>query len=609
MKEFLTWLKPDHPVARLPKVRKLSWHFDQRGLLLGILLLLAILSILSPHFRQIDNLMLILKEASFIGIVAAGQTLVVLAGGIDLSVGSILALASIIAALLMTGVGSIAPINPYLAIIVALGLSALIGAGQGWLIAKRKMPPFIVTLVSLGILRSIALVVTESRTIHSFPEDFKWIADASVGGFPMPGLIMLVVFLILGYVLRNTKLGRYIYVIGGNESSARLSGVPVDQYKIYTYMLSGILAALSGIILMARLDGAVYTLGEDYGLNSVAAVIIGGTSLSGGVGGVRGTLIGVLIMTVVQNGLVMLNIAYQWHGIVIGSIILLAVFIDMERRRARQSASRVRAYQSVADATYLEGIILQINQLIRNRFGSPFVRIYMVDPNQDDLTECSTKNKHPAPANCIADQVRRSGQAVVIEELSDRHETMVDRLDPNIQSAIAVPLIYREKLIGVLEVQSPIAHAFVPEAINHLAELMSDFIPPLRNAWLLECDWLAKQTRNALRNLWDTVYLGRCALAEWAFPSSFDMVSSVSSSDRSGNLRQLLLETIERLNPQKGINRPHAIDRRYDILRLTYVEGFSSDEVIRNLSISRRQYFYDLKDAISALAHLLIHTP
>jgi ribose transport system permease protein len=608
MKEFLTWLKPDHPVARFPKVGKIPWRFDQRGLLVGILLLLAVLSILSPHFRQIDNLKLILAEASFIGIVAAGQTLVVLAGGIDLSVGSILALASIIAALLMTGVGPIAPINPYLAIIVALGLSALIGAGQGWLIAKRKMPPFIVTLVSLGILRSIALVVTESRTIHSFPQDFKWIADASVGGFPMPGLIMLVVFLILGYVLRNTKLGRYIYVIGGNESSARLSGVPVDQYKIYTYMLSGILAALSGIILMARLDGAVYTLGEDYGLNSVAAVIIGGTSLSGGVGGVRGTLIGVLIMTVVQNGLVMLNIAYQWHGIVIGSIILLAVFIDMERRRARQSASRVRAYQSVADETYLEGIILQIIQLIRNRFGSPFVRIYMVDPNQDDLTECSTKNKNPAPANGIADQVRRSGQATVIEEISDRHETMIDRLDPSIQSAIFIPLIYREKLIGVLEVQSPIAHAFVPEAISHLTDSISDFITPLRNAWLLECDWLAKQTRNALRNLWDTVYLDRCALAEWAFPASFDMVSSVNTSDRSGHLRQLLLETIERLNPQEGIHRPHAIDRRYDILRLTYVEGFSSDEVIRNLSISRRQYFYDLKDAVNALAHLLIHS-
>jgi ribose transport system permease protein len=609
MKDLLTRLKLDRPITNISKAPQLSGRFDQRGLLLGIVLLVVTLSILSPHFRQIDNFMLILNEAAFIGIVAAGQTLVVLTGGIDLSVGSILALSSIVAALLMTGVGSISPINPYIAIIIALGLSALIGAGHGWLIAKHKMPPFIVTLVSLGILRSIALVITESRTIHSLPQDFKWISDARVGGLPVPALIMLITFLILGYVLRNSKMGRYIYVIGGNESSARLSGIPVDQYKIYTYIVSGMLAALSGIILMARLDGAVYTLGEDYGLNSVAAVILGGTSLSGGIGGVRGTLIGVLIMTVVQNGLVMLNIAYQWHGIVIGSIILLAVFIDIERRRARQSASRVRAYQSVADTTYLEGIILQINQLIRNRFGSPYVRIYMVDPNDNDLFECSMENKNPAPANGIAENVRRSGQAEVIEELSDRHKYTVDQLDPNIKSAIAIPLIYNEKLVGVLEVQSPIAHAFVPEAITRLTDLMDDLIPHLRNAWLFECDWLARQTRSALRNLWDTVYLGRCPLAEWAFPASIDTISSGNSQDRSDHLRQLLLETIERLNPQKGINRPHAIDRRYDILRLTYVEGYSSDEVIRNLSISRRQYFYDLKDAIIALTHLLIHNP
>ncbi|MEJ2607592.1 MAG: ABC transporter permease [Anaerolineales bacterium] len=148
-------------------------------MLIGIVLLLIVLSILSPHFRQLDNFMLILQEASTIGIVAAGQTLVVLAGGIDLSVGSILALASIIAALLMTGVSVIPPQNPYIAIAAAFGLSALIGAGHGFLITKQKMPPFIVTLVSLGILRSVALVITESRTIHSLPDDFKWIPHSA----------------------------------------------------------------------------------------------------------------------------------------------------------------------------------------------------------------------------------------------------------------------------------------------------------------------------------------------------------------------------------------------------------------------------------------------
>jgi hypothetical protein len=269
----------------------------------------------------------------------------------------------------------------------------------------------------------------------------------------------------------------------------------------------------------------------------------------------------------------------------------------------------VRAYQSVADTTYLEGIVLQINQLIRNRFGSQYVRIFMVDPHQEELIDCSVENKLPALPNGLTDRVRRSGQAEIIEELSDKHDANVDRLDPSIKSAIAIPLINNEKIIGVLEVQSNIAHAFMPETINNLSDLMDDLLPHLRNAWLLECDWLAKQTRNALRNLWDTVYLGRCPLAEWAFPASLTSIDRMQTSDRSGHVRQMLLETIEHLNPQKTINRPHAIDRRYDILRLTYVEGLSSDEVIRQLSISRRQYFYDLKDAISALTHLLIHNP
>jgi len=609
MKDISTRLDLGSSIPRFLNLRKYSLRFDQRGLLIGIVLLLIILSILSPHFRQLDNFMLILKEASTIGIVAAGQTLVVLAGGIDLSVGSILALASIIAALLMTGVSVIPPQNPYIAIAAAFGLSALIGAGHGFLITKQKMPPFIVTLVSLGILRSVALVITESRTIHSLPDDFKWISDANIRGFPVPGIIMLVTFLVLGYTLSKTKLGRYIFLIGTNETSARLSGIPVDKCKIYTYMLSGILAALSGIIQIARLDGAVYTLGEDYGLNSVAAVIIGGTSLSGGVGGMRGTLIGVLIMTVVQNGLVMLNVAYQWHGIVIGSIILLAVFIDIERRRTRQFATKVRPYHSVGDTTYLEGIIVQMNQLIRIRFGSPYVRIYMIDPRHDKLVDCEDKQKADLYPGSIAERVRNSGQAVIVDDISDRSDISVERLDPGSKSAIAIPLSHNDQLVGVLEVQSRIAHSFLPEAVNRLVELTEEIVPRLRNAWLLECEWLNHQTRNALRHLWDTVYLGRCPLAEWAFPANLDSLPRGILRDRSEQLRQLLLERIEKLNPEKNINRPNAIDRRYDILRLTYVEGLSSNEIIKRLSISRRQYFYDLKDAIGALAHLLIHSP
>ena len=586
--------------------QKLTHGYDQIGLLLGLILLLVILSLLTPHFRRFDNFMLILQEASFIGIVAAGQTLVILAGGIDLSVGSITALTSIVAALLMNGMGPTPPQNPYLAIGIALGLGTLIGLGHGVLIAKRNMPPFIVTLVSLGILRGIALVITEGRTVHSLPDEFKWMSDAYIGGIPMPGIIMLVTYLVLGYVLRNTKMGRYTYAIGGSETSARLSGVPVDRYKIYTYMASGFLAALTGIILMARLDGAVYTLGEDYGLNSVAAVIIGGTSLSGGVGGLLGTLIGVLIMAAVQNGLVMLNIAYQWHGIVVGSIILLAIFFDTERRRARQSMSKIRTNPPVVDTTYLEGIVAQITQLIKNRFGSPYVRICLIDPKLNELVECQVNGQVTTPISSIANQVKIERQAVIVDNLSSTRSRM-PLLAANIQSAMAIPLTLNNQMIGVLEVQSPVVHAFGSEAVSRLTDLTRDVIEPLHNAWLLESGWLAGQTRDALRHLWDDIYLGRCPLAEWAFPS-LDIAPEGGPAARGLRLRKLLLDTINKLNPEQTPTGPRNTDRRYDILYLTYVESFTVDEAVKKLIISRRQYFYDLKDAIGAVAHLLVRT-
>ncbi|MBN1220890.1 MAG: GAF domain-containing protein [Anaerolineae bacterium] len=587
---------------------KITWGHDQMGLLAGLILLLAMIALLSPHFRQLNNFKLILQEASFIGIVAAGQTLVVLTGGIDLSVGSIAALTGIVAALLMQqGIGPLPPLNPYLAIGVALGVGALIGLGHGLLIAKRNMPPFIVTLVSLGVLRGIALVLTEGRTVHSLPDEFKWMSDAYVGGIPMPGVIMLVTFLILGFVLRNTKMGRYTYAIGGNETSARLSGVPVDRYKIYTYMLSGFVSALVGIILIARLDGAVYTHGEDYGLNSVAAVIIGGTSLQGGTGGVWGTLLGVLIMTVVKNGLVMLDIPYQWHGIIIGSIILLAIFFDMERRRVWQSVPKVRTSPPITDSTYLEGIVTQITQLIHRRFGSPYLRIYMVDPKMDDLIECRADGQVSAKPKSIVNQVKTTGRSVILDDLAAGYKESINPLDAHIQSAVAIPLTLYEQMIGVLEVQSPVAHAFVPETATRLTELTQEVIAPLQNAWLLECGWLASQTRDALRHLWDDVYLGHCALAEWAFPG-LDFDPEGGPAARGGRLRRLLLDAIENLKPETNSGGARTTDRRYDILRLTYLEDLTVDEAIKELTVSRRQYFYDLKDAIGTLAHLLVRT-
>jgi hypothetical protein len=162
-------------------------------------------------------------------------------------------------------------------------------------------------------------------------------------------------------------------------------------------------------------------------------------------------------------------------------------------------------------------------------------------------------------------------------------------------------------MVGALEVQSPVAHGFGPEAIKRLTELTQEVIGPLRNAWLLECGWLADQTRNALRHLWDDVYLGRCMLAEWAFPG-FDYGSDGGPAARGVHLHNLLSDTINKLNPEMNPDGPRTSDRRYDILRLTYIEALTVDEVTKELMVSRRQYFYDLKDAIGALAHLLVRT-
>jgi ribose transport system permease protein len=588
----------------LARLGSMTWSGDRIGLPLVLIFLLAGLSLLSPPFRRIDNFILILLDASIIGVVAAGQTMVILIGGIDLSVGSIVGLTGVVAALLMTeGVGSLPPLHPYLAIGVALALGALIGSIHGLLIAKRNMPPFIVTLGTLSVLKGVALVITNASSINALPDQFKWISDAYLGIFPMPGLIMLLTFLSLGYILRQTKFGRYVFAIGGNETSARLSGVPVDRYKLYVYMLSGLLSALAGIILIARIDTGAYTNGEGYELRSVAAVIIGGTSLGGGVGSLWGTLEGVLIMAVVSNGLVMLDISTMWRSIVIGSIILLAVFLDTERRRMRQAAPRVQINQAGASATYLEGLVTQVTELIKRRFGS-HSRLYLIDPKLDNLIEYRPDQPVTVRAESIAGQVKASGRPVMLNDL-DKQNGRVNRLSPNIQSVAAVPLTASGQMFGVLEIQNPVPYGFRPETIQQLIELVQEISEPLRNAWLLECGWLADQTRTALRHLWDDAYLGQCTLAEWAFPDH-DFSTEAGPAARGDHLRQWLLDAIDQLKPEESHSAARPLDRRYEILRLTYLENLTVDEVIKELTLSRRQYFYVLKDAVAALAHLLV---
>jgi ribose transport system permease protein len=310
--------------ARPSSVRDLLRRF---GIFIAFLLLVVVLSFLSNSFLTVSNLLNIARQVSINAIIAAGMTFVILTAGIDLSVGSVLAFSgAIIAGLLSTG-------QPLLVGISAgLLLGAVLGLVNGLIVTRGGVQPFIATLGMLTIGRGATLVYTDGRPITGLPDAFVWLGAGDVGRVPVPVIIMALVFLAAYVVLTQTVLGRYIYAIGGNEEAARLSGVNVTLYKTLAYVLSGVLAATSGIILTARLNSAQPTAGGGYELDAIAAVVLGGTTLAGGEGSITGTLLGAFIIGVLNNGLNLLNVSSFYQQVVKGVVILLAVLLDRRLR-------------------------------------------------------------------------------------------------------------------------------------------------------------------------------------------------------------------------------------------------------------------------------------
>jgi len=311
------------------------------GPLLVLLILEAILLVVSPPYRSATSHMLLALEVATIGVVAAGQTFVILTGGIDLSVEAMVSFAGVTAAILIAGTriagGQIANGLPsIIAITIALALGAGVGLFQGMLITLFRMNPLIVTLGFRSMLLGVSLVLTRGAGINILKDGpltaltgVIRIGDIPI---PVPFLIALIVYFVSWFVLKHTKLGRYTYAIGGNETAARLSGIRVDLYKATIYGISGFLAAIGGIMVMGRLQSGAYQNGTNMTLASVAAVVIGGTSLSGGIGGIWGTLIGVFIIRIVEAGMVYMDVPSTAKEIVIGAIIVLAVMLDVIRR-------------------------------------------------------------------------------------------------------------------------------------------------------------------------------------------------------------------------------------------------------------------------------------
>lgn len=295
--------------------------------LLGLVLLIAVVSILNPSFLSPKNVMNILRQTSVNAVIAAGMTFVILTGGIDLSVGSILGISgAVCASLLVSGQGLI------IAVIAALAVGAVVGFLNGFIISKGKLQPFIATLATMTLLKGLTLVYTNGNPItlgsNELAMSFGKIGGGMIFGIPTPAIIMILVFIICYYILHNTRMGRYTYALGSNEEATKLSGLNTDKIKIWVYTISGILASVAGIIITSRLYSAQPTAGSGYELDAIAAVVLGGTSLNGGKGKITGTIIGALIIGVLSNALNILDVSSYYQTMVKGAVILLAVLLD-----------------------------------------------------------------------------------------------------------------------------------------------------------------------------------------------------------------------------------------------------------------------------------------
>lgn len=297
------------------------------GTLAGLVVLGAALALLSPHFLTASNLLNVLEQTAINAIIAAGMTFVIVSGGIDLSVGSLVALSGIVLALALQA-GWPVP----LAMAAGLATGAACGLVNGVLVTFGRLPPFIATLGMMSVARGLALVLAEGRPISGFDAGFRGLATGQVLGLPMPAVVMILAFVAGHVVLTRTRFGRYVFAIGGNEEATRLSGVSVGFHKTLVYVVSGTASGLAAAVLTARLNSAQPIAGLMYELDAIAATVIGGTSLMGGEGSLGGTLVGALIMGVLRNGLNLLGVSSLVQQIVIGAVIIGAVLADTATR-------------------------------------------------------------------------------------------------------------------------------------------------------------------------------------------------------------------------------------------------------------------------------------
>jgi ribose/xylose/arabinose/galactoside ABC-type transport system permease subunit len=305
-------------------LRRLRQRQSTLSTLIPLVLLWIALTIASPHFLTFDNAVNVLLNAAPLALIAGGMTLTLIAAEIDLSVGSVVALVGSLAALLSVNFGAPWP----LVLLGAIAAGALVGVINGWFTTRLGMPSFVATLAMLGIARGVALLITQGKPIYGLPDTVAWLGQGELWIVPVPVVLAALIHAALNFSLSRTRFGLNVYAVGGNPEAARLSGVDVPGVKMAVLVLSAVLASVGGLILAARLNAGSGTVGADLLLDAIAAVVIGGTSLLGGVGRVTGTVLGVLLIASIRNGLVLLNVSAFWQQVAIGALILLAVSVD-----------------------------------------------------------------------------------------------------------------------------------------------------------------------------------------------------------------------------------------------------------------------------------------
>ncbi len=304
-------------------------RLDWLGAAVGVILVAGLLSILSPYFLTVDNLLTVLVQTAVVAILAAGQTFVILTRQIDLATASVTAFAGAIVGMLVAQSG----LDPYLGIVLCIVIGAAVGLFNGILVSVVGLPSFIVTLAGLSLWRGLGLQLTGGLDYSPMPEMIEFIGSGEIGPVPVPVIVMLGVYVVSALILRHSKLGRYIYAIGSNEDAARLVGIPLHPYKIAAFVIGGLSSGIASVVLIGRLDSAGGTIGEGLELDAIAAVVLGGTSLFGGRGSIWGSLLGAVLMATIRNGMNLLQISPFLQLVALGLVILVAVGLDVMRGR------------------------------------------------------------------------------------------------------------------------------------------------------------------------------------------------------------------------------------------------------------------------------------